>query len=66
MGTGGNYKLVYFNEAYFDVPQNDGLLDYLWNKTMTSRTIRRAYAVHRYQTVVDDQIVQAAELLTRG
>jgi hypothetical protein len=33
---------------------------------MTSRAIRRAYAIHRYQTVVDDQIVQAAEPLTKG
>lgn len=64
VGTDGNYKLVYFNEAYFDVQQNDGWQGYLWNKTMTSRTIRRAYAVHHYQTVVDDQIVPVAELLT--
>jgi hypothetical protein len=66
VGADGNYELVYFNEAYFDVPQNDGWLDYLWNKTITSRAIRRAYAIHRYQTVVDDQIVQAAEPLTKG
>ena len=33
---------------------------------MTSRAIRRAYAIHRYQMVVDDQIVQAAEPLTKG
>jgi hypothetical protein len=33
---------------------------------MTSRAIRRAYAIHRYQTVVDNQIVQAAEPLTKG
>ena len=24
VGADGNYELVYFNEAYFDVPQNDG------------------------------------------
>jgi hypothetical protein len=46
VGADGNYELVYFNEAYFDVPQNDGWLDYLWNKTITSRAIRRAY-LHR-------------------
>ena len=62
----GGYELVYFNKAYFDLPQGDGLFDYLWNNTMTARAARRAYAIHRYQTVIDNQVVQAAEPLTKG
>ena len=57
----GNYELVYFSEAYFDVQQNGGWPDYRLNKSMTSRAIRQAYAIPRYQTVVDDQIAQAAD-----
>src|SRR5215475_6313791 len=66
VASNGGYELVYFNKAYFDRPQGDGLVDYLWNNTMTARAARRAYAIHRYQTVIDNQIVQAAELLTKG
>lgn len=71
VGADGNYQLVHFNKAYFDVPQTsaDWLARpflYLWDDTLTSRAIRRAYAVHRFQTVVDNQVVQAAELLTKG
>ena len=67
VGSNGSYELVHFNKAYFDVPQTDqDWLGYLWNNTMTLRAIRRAYAVHRFRTVVDDQIVQAAEPLTKG
>ena len=67
VGADGRYELVHFNKAYFDVPQADqDWLTYLWNDTMTLRAIRRAYAIHRFRTVVDDQIVQAAEPLTKG
>jgi hypothetical protein len=71
IGSDGHYELVHFNKAYFDVPQaSDDWLEspflYLWNNTMTFRAIRRAYAIHRFRTVVDDQIVQAAEPLTKG
>jgi len=71
VGADGNYELVHFNKAYFDVPQtsSDWLESpflYLWNNTLTLRALRRAYAIHRFQTVVDNQIVQAAEPLTKG
>jgi hypothetical protein len=71
VGADGNYELVHFNKAYFDVPQTssdwlESPLLYLWNNTLTLRALRRAYAIHRFQTVVDNQIVQAAEPLTKG
>jgi hypothetical protein len=67
VGADGGYELVHFNKAYFDVPQaGQGWLAYLWNNTMTARAVRRAYAIHRFRTVIDDQIVQAAEPLTKG
>jgi hypothetical protein len=70
VGSNGKYELVHFNKAYFDVPQTANWLTdpflYLWNNTITLRAIRRAYAVWRFRTVVDDQIVQAAEPLTKG
>jgi hypothetical protein len=71
VGADGNYELVHFNKAYFDVPQTssdwlESPLLYLWNNTLTLRALRRAYAIHRFQTVVDNQIVQAAEPLTKA
>ena len=72
LGGDGRYQLVHFNEAYFDGEQQqkaEGLARpflYLWDNSMTIRAMRRAWAIWRFRTVVDDQIVQAAEPLTKG
>jgi hypothetical protein len=70
VGSNGRYDLVHYNTAYFDASQSgrpsdfDPLL-YLWNNSMAVRAMRRAWAVYRYRTVIDNQVVQAADPLTK-
>jgi hypothetical protein len=72
VGGNGQYELVHFNKAYFDgeQPEKGSAWQrpflYLWDNSMTLRAMRRAWAIWRFRTVVDDQVVQAAEPLTKG
>ncbi|MBV8190605.1 MAG: hypothetical protein JOY64_07380 [Alphaproteobacteria bacterium] len=72
VGGNGHYELVHFNKAYFDGERREkgeGLerpFLYLWDNSMTLRAMRRAWAIRQFRTVVDDQVVQAAEPLTKG
>lgn len=72
VGGDGKYALVHFNEAYFEgaQPRHGATWQqpflWLWDNSMTIRAARRAWAIRRFRTVVDDQIVQAAEPLTKG